>query len=338
MKDNIPELLKQKFSLSKAVAEKFPEDIKKFMLDFSKFYSWNENLKLQTIFKLMKKGFAELPTCGVEGCNNKVTLKNKSPFITKGCCMTHTLQLSVEEKYGEVNIMKTSVGKNSLKSTMIQMYGVDNPQKSEILKNKSKATNLKKYGVEHYTQTAECHQSKKDAMMKKYGVEHALQSTEIREKTKKSNLEKYGCEYPMQSDVVKCNLENAILEKYGVSHISHHPEFHEKMQRSRYKVKTYEWKDGNISKVQGYENIVLGELEENGYSFYDVKTSKKDMPEIWYYHDGKRRRYYPDIFIPAENKLIDVKSDYTMSVDVEVNNLKAKACIDKGFIFKFEVR
>ena len=52
----------------------------------------------------------------------------------------------------------------------------------------------------------------------------------------------------------------------------------------------------------------------------------------------KRRRYYPDIFIPAENKLIDVKSDYTMSVDVEVNNLKAKACIDQGFIFKFEVR
>jgi len=35
------------------------------------------------------------------------------------------------------------------------------------------------------------------------------------------------------------------------------------------------------------------------------------MPEIWYEFEDKRRRYYPDIYIKSQNKIIEVKSDYT---------------------------
>jgi hypothetical protein len=60
--------------------------------------------------------------------------------------------------------------------------------------------------------------------------------------------------------------------------------------------------------VQGYEPIVLKELEESGYCFNDVKTQQDDMSVIWYYFKGVKRRYFPDFYIPSENLIIEVKS------------------------------
>lgn len=37
--------------------------------------------------------------------------------------------------------------------------------------------------------------------------------------------------------------------------------------------------------------------------------------------------YYPDIFIPKENKIIEVKSIWTYNVNLEKNILKQKASI-----------
>lgn len=59
--------------------------------------------------------------------------------------------------------------------------------------------------------------------------------------------------------------------------------------------------------------------------------------KILYEHDGKIKRYYPDIYIISENKIIEVKSKYTYLKDLEINNLKMKACIDRGFSFEFMI-
>jgi len=53
-----------------------------------------------------------------------------------------------------------------------------------------------------------------------------------------------------------------------------------------------------------------------------------------YTFEGKHRRYYPDIFIPSENLIIEVKSLYTATQDVDRNNAKWEATKSAGYVFE----
>jgi len=58
--------------------------------------------------------------------------------------------------------------------------------------------------------------------------------------------------------------------------------------------------------------------------------------EIWYIgEDKKSHRYYPDIFIISENKIIEVKSDWTFNLHKNMNLLKKESCINSGIDFEF---
>ena len=69
----------------------------------------------------------------------------------------------------------------------------------------------------------------------------------------------------------------------------------------------------------------------------DKKTYNQTIPAIWYMYNDTRRRYYCDFFIPHENKIIEVKSEYTLNFDFERNKAKALACIEAGYIFELRV-
>jgi hypothetical protein len=172
--------------------------------------------------------------------------------------------------------------------------------------------------------------SKKKKSLEKYGVEFILQSDEVREKIKQTNLEKYGVEHHLQNPEIYSKTKKTNLSKYGL-------EF-PVMRVSSYTHKEYKWKTGEISMVQGHEPIVLSELEEKGYTEHEVLTSVKDVPEIWYEVEGKKKRYFPDIYIPSENLIIEVKSQYILNKELEINLLKFQAVKDAGYEFRLEVR
>lgn len=59
---------------------------------------------------------------------------------------------------------------------------------------------------------------------------------------------------------------------------------------------------------------------------------KKDMPKIIYTGlDDKEHRYYPDFYIPKNNIIVEVKSDYTYKVDLEINIRKKESTKKLGF-------
>lgn len=59
------------------------------------------------------------------------------------------------------------------------------------------------------------------------------------------------------------------------------------------------------------------------------------MPKFNYIgEDEKQHRYYPDIYLKSENKVIEVKSEYTYNKELEKNQLK-KACV-QNLNVKFE--
>jgi hypothetical protein len=92
---------------------------------------------------------------------------------------------------------------------------------------------------------------------------------------------------------------------------------------------SYRWKDyftpsGELRRIQGYEGKALDILLKL-YPESDVKTSIVDMPKITYEYKKVTSRYYPDIYIPSENKVIEVKSTYTYQKELSRNIMKALA-------------
>ena len=103
----------------------------------------------------------------------------------------------------------------------------------------------------------------------------------------------------------------------------------ESIQKTKYQRKEYTLPDGNIILLQGYEPSTMDYLYANGKK--NILTNVSDMPEIFYQWNNKQHRYYPDGYIKEENLLIETKSTYTWSVDLERNQNKIQAAVDCGF-------
>jgi len=250
-------------------------------------------------------------------------------------------------------------GKIKIKETNIKRYGVNNPMKKEELKEKQINTMIEKYGVTHNSQLEEIKEQKKKKSLEKYGVEYILQASEIRQQIKETNLEKYGVENPQQNIVIrnkkyKTNLnkygvenyfqtkefqEKSIktnLEIYGVPHHSQNSEIADLMLQKSYNIKHYTLPSGKIIDYQGYENYALDELLlVEKIKEYDIITSRKNVPEIWYNdRNNKRRRHYVDIYIKSQNRCIEVKSTWT---NQEKNNVFQKQISAKDLGLKYEI-
>jgi hypothetical protein len=152
---------------------------------------------------------------------------------------------------------------------------------------------------------------------------------------KKTMLSKYGVTNYSYTKEFKQQCISSSLERYGVEHPMQYPEIYSRSKKGRYKFKHYTWPSGNVSEVQGYEPYALDILLET-FTESDIVVEKTAMPEIWYYlSDGiKRHRYFPDIWIPSNNKFIEVKSVYTWNLDKESLYYKSKGIKDLGFLFE----
>ena len=109
-----------------------------------------------------------------------------------------------------------------------------------------------------------------------------------------------------------------------------------------YSTKDYILPSEKIVKVQGYEQRALDLLFNQEYKENDLLIDSKDIEnkigQIWYIKEtGKRGRYYPDIYVISENKIIEVKSTWTFKKDKNKNMSKKQACINNGLNFEFMV-
>ncbi len=167
-----------------------------------------------------------------------------------------------------------------------------------------------------------------------YGFKNAMQHKSVQEKGQNTLFEKHGFKYVFQIKEFQDKSIDTFMKKHNVRHPSHIPTVSIK---SAYKTKDYVMPDGTVIKIQGYEHWALDKLFQNGLQINDVITEKDQVPEIFYNIDNKNHRYYCDIFVKSQNKIIEVKSDYTYSLNIDVNMEKAKACLDKGYLFEFWV-
>lgn len=235
--------------------------------------------------------------------------------IIKGFCKNENCSSTFEKTFGtiirhggpycskctDINL------REKMKETSFERYGVENPFQADLVKDKITKTNLEKYGVEKASQTQEVQEKMKQTCIKKYGTEWASQTKEIQEKMKQT-----------------------CIEKYGVEWVSQVKEIHEKQQKNGYTFKDYKFPSGKVIRVQGFEPLALDILLET-VSEEDILTGYTKVPVVWYEMDSKKHRYYTDIFIPSQNKCIEVKSDFTFYKEMEQNLLKQEATKLLGF-------
>ena len=97
-------------------------------------------------------------------------------------------------------------------------------------------------------------------------------------------------------------------------------------------------------RVQGYEPQAIRWLLDNrNLTMEDLKLDNSgEVPRVAYNSGRRNRYYYPDMYVQKWNRIIEVKSPYTLGFGgkkkwFKVNQRKAKACVDAGFKFTLMV-
>lgn len=254
------------------------------------------------------------------------------------------------------------IGHEKLKIKCLENYGVDHPSKSKEIIKKREKTNLEKYGVTCSLRSKEGIKKTKQTNIKLYGVENVSQSKEIWDKIRNSNKEKYGTEYGFQAESVKEKIANTNMEKYGgirassdpeikekikktiiykygVDNVSKNPEIIDKISKNAYKRKTFKSKSGKEYGCQGYEPHALKIITEDmEISDENVITGPSNVPHIKYIDDeDKEHIHYPDIYLNHQNKLIEVKSTWTLEKKRDSIFAKQAAAKEQGYEYEIWV-
>jgi len=326
----------------------------------------NCELIFNKTFRQVKKTEGSGVYC--ELCTKIIKMKK-----TKETCMNkygveHCLQVkeireaglnTIKEKYGVDNISQSEeikqrkydtcmsnfgVGvsfkspeiKNKIKNRFIEKYNVDNPLKSKEIQNQIENTNLEKYGVKNPQQCAEIKLKTENTCLQKYGVKSSILISEVIQKRKQSCIEKYGNEIPLKTELGKQIIKQTCLEKYGVENPQQNPEIAEKSSKNSFRKKTYILPSGKELLCQGYEPFALDKLlNEDKICEEDIVTGCKNVPQIWYNDDnGKKHRHYIDIFIPSQNRCIEIKSTWTAEKKKDNIYLKQNAGKELGYNYE----
>ena len=243
------------------------------------------------------------------------------------------------ERYGVEYGLQSEEVKEKRRVSNLEKYGFENPLQREEIKEKSKQTSLEKYGVEYPSQNIEIKDKIKQTNFEKYGVDYGFQNENIKVKIKQTCLKKYGVEYGLQSEEVKEKSKQTCLEKYGVEYPPQNIEIYEKMNKKSYYIKDYILPSGNIIKIQGYEHFALDELlQKENIIEEDIITGCNNVPTIWYNDEnGKNHRHFVDIFIPSQNRCIEVKSTWTFTKQKDIVFLKQKSGKELGYLYEIWV-
>ncbi len=272
--------------------------------------------------------------CGIEKQNNTILQKYGVSHHWKNKEIQEKRKNTWIEKYGCDNPLQNTRVREKIKETCLEKYGVDNSGKSDIVKNKIKETCLEKYGYTCSLRNKEVDKKTKETWDKKYGCSNPLKNHQIREQIKNTNIEKYGVENPFNNKEIRNKIKKTNIEKYGVEYPSQNKEIFEKQQKRSYYKKPYKFPSGKEELIQGYENLAIDELLKN-YKEEEIICNIQEIPSFKYNFHNKNKVYYPDIFIPKEKKIIEVKSIYTYMKDLDKNLEKEKTVKNNGYLFEF---
>ena len=203
-------------------------------------------------------------------------------------------------------------------------------------------------------------EKRKETCVEKFGA-YITQSEYFMEKSKKTKLEKYGDEFYNNSEKsaeknrnktkeeqnkINDKRRKTNKERHGVENTFMKPGVKEKAAYKNSTGKDYIMPSGKVVGIRGYENLVLDRLlETHGEDELVIDDRKSDyaLPSFEYVNYNQHTsKYYPDIYIPGENKIIEVKSRWWWDANgnpnykgrIENNRRKWQAVVNEGYDYE----
>jgi hypothetical protein len=200
------------------------------------------------------------------------------------------------------------------KNTYFEKFGTTWAN-SGVQKNKASATKLEKYGDPKFNNSVVSAEKNKN--------KSSAEKNQINDLRRRTNLELYGVE--------NCFLMPGVKSKSAISNS---------------KGREFTLPSGKIIRVRGYEDKVIIKLLENYDEteiIADDRLVEYNIPVFRYVNLNEHTAlYYPDIYIPKENKIVEVKSRWWWDGNGDekhksrlINNLKKRqSVLAKGFMYE----
>lgn len=265
--------------------------------------------------------------------------KNGRSKITYACkCGRHDVTVSFEQFRRDAKVGHTGCfdcrAERKKRQSLIK-WGTEHPNQSAEMKKKHRETCMTKYGVDNPGKLKEFQDKAENTMRERYGISRPMESEIFKEKQRSTLIKNYGVDNPQKSASIKAKTKRTLIERYGVDNPMKHKPFFDKAMNSfeRYE---YVFPKGKRVFLQGYEKLALDDLLREGYDEDMIVVDDRDaIPVIIYLFAGKACKFYPDIYLPSEMRIIEVKSTFTFSKFEAKNHAKFLACIAQGYNIEY---
>ncbi len=235
-------------------------------------------------------------------------------------------------------------------------------EKNAEINKKRSETVLAKYGVEHVAQTPEVISNRKK-LAQAIMPDGRTSNDHRQEQVRATKLARYGDQYynnkakikeskarhtPEQITLTNSKRASTNQERYGIDYIVLSSNIITNSMKGNNKIKDFKFPSGRTVGIRGAEpkaiKTLLSSYTEEAFLVADFYDLNSNMPIIKYIDSYNRHhRYYPDIYIPKEKRIIEVKSRWWYDGHgkekhanrLERNQLKRQASLAAGYQFEF---
>lgn len=289
----------------------------------------------------------DVPKCLI--CNNDRSYDTFSNGYHNTCgnkkCVNKYRQISIEntnlELYGVKCILQTPENQEKSRKTCLERHGYEFSMQSPKIQQTRKNNTFNKLGVDHHMKTEESVNNMKRTNLGRYGTPSSWASPEIIKKKEKTMLELYNVYNPLCKGEIRDKIIQGWIKKFGEDNPMKNSKVFSSALSKMAKYKEIELPSGKKVKIRGYEEFGIN-LLLNLYNEEDLNVTNEEIElkigKIYYYtDDNKKHRYFPDIYIESENKIIEIKSEWTYTKYLESNILKKDAILKANINFEFMI-
>lgn len=226
-------------------------------------------------------------------------------------------------------------------------YDVDNCSQSPVIKELKRLSYQEHYGEDHWTKTPEGKHIVEEMWRNKSEEEfrdinnkrkHSWlnhsdqQNRDIQEKTITTNLIIRNVKYSLQDPAVRELARLTSQYRYNTDWPMQDPIIQEKSKKNSLLKKKYILPSGKEILLQGEEPQFLDFVFSNTL-FNEDEIDYKPARIKYISTDGKDHYYFPDFYIPKFNLIVEIKSSWILSFDIDITDLKIKATKEFGYNF-----
>ena len=259
-----------------------------------------------------------------------VTYKNTETLMHYKCkCGNEDCWVTVGNMdKGEDACLSCSVKKRE--TTMLARHGVKNAMKSEVFKAKARATNTERLGVPYPMMHPDVRAKRVATCWIRFGAANPMQNQEVFDKWEKAVMKKSPYIFPSGAEMILQGFEHFAMDKLLAQGVKEE----DLIEGRKNLPNIWYWFDTTVSQElrdRRNQRQCAAAAAASNSDDTDENDELLDQRDEVHPDDERLHRYFTDIYIPSQNKIIEVKCEYTYYRQKARNDCKMLAAVAAGF-------